>query len=321
MEMGDTRPQYPIGVVARRTGLSPHALRAWERRYGVVTPARSAGGTRLYSNADILRLRLLRRATEAGLTIGQAAQLSTEELLGLAREEAAASAAGPRPGRGGAAGAFTGPILSAVEAMDGARIHATLVRAAVSLGAREFTRAVAVPLLREVGSLWQNGRLCPAHEHLFSVQLRRVLAWLLESLPVADSAPGAVATTPSGQAHELGALLAALVSAGEGWRVSYFGPDLPAADIATAVEVTGARVVLLSVVSRMSPDDLLPQVRALHAALRSDVVVLVGGSGASEHADALAGAGAAWLPDLEGLAAMLHTLAPNRGAAAGVRAG
>jgi MerR family transcriptional regulator, light-induced transcriptional regulator len=64
---------HPIGVVARRTGVSLHVLRAWERRYGVVEPVRTEGGQRLYSDADVARLRLLRQVTEAGRNISQVA--------------------------------------------------------------------------------------------------------------------------------------------------------------------------------------------------------------------------------------------------------
>ena len=70
-------PEYSIKVVARRTGLSPHVIRAWERRYGAVEPERSATGRRLYSDTEIERLQALERATRAGHSIGQIAQLST----------------------------------------------------------------------------------------------------------------------------------------------------------------------------------------------------------------------------------------------------
>ena len=81
MHPADTQPQYPIRAVARRTGLTPHVLRAWERRYGAVEPARSGGGGRLYSNADILRFRLLARLVREGHAIGQVAHLPTDELV------------------------------------------------------------------------------------------------------------------------------------------------------------------------------------------------------------------------------------------------
>src|SRR5918999_1341804 len=84
---------HPIGVVTRRTGLSPDLLRVWEKRYHVVRPRRSSGGRRLYSDADIERLRLLYRATLAGRGIGQVATLSTPTLAALVRRDADADRA------------------------------------------------------------------------------------------------------------------------------------------------------------------------------------------------------------------------------------
>ncbi|MEJ7810707.1 MAG: MerR family transcriptional regulator, partial [Gemmatimonadaceae bacterium] len=88
-------PRHPIGVVAERTGLSPDVLRVWERRYGVVRPVRASGGQRLYSTADVERLRLLHRATEAGRNISQLARLSIGELGQLVQEDDAARALAP----------------------------------------------------------------------------------------------------------------------------------------------------------------------------------------------------------------------------------
>src|SRR6185295_12097498 len=73
-------PKYLIGVVTKLTGLSIDVVRVWERRYGAVRPVRSAGGTRLYSDADVMRLTRLHRAVERGYGIGQAARLSESEL-------------------------------------------------------------------------------------------------------------------------------------------------------------------------------------------------------------------------------------------------
>src|SRR6187401_880800 len=75
---------YRIGTVARLAGLSTHALRVWERRYGVPSPARSDGGARLYSESELERLRLLKRAVDRGHPIGRLVPLGLEELERLA---------------------------------------------------------------------------------------------------------------------------------------------------------------------------------------------------------------------------------------------
>jgi len=71
---------FRIGHVARCVGVSTHALRAWERRYGTVEPHRTRGGSRLYDAAQIERLKTLKRLTDYGHSIGEIARLPVAEL-------------------------------------------------------------------------------------------------------------------------------------------------------------------------------------------------------------------------------------------------
>lgn len=309
MQASETLPRYPIRVAARMTRLSPHVLRAWERRYNVVQPGRDAAGGRLYSEADIARLRQLRLATEAGHGIGQAAALSGDELAALVGSDDVPRAVVARPRAG--AGTFVASALAAVEVMDAPRLYATLMGAVVALPSHEFTDEVVIPLLHRVGDLWVRGRITPAHEHVLSAQVGRVLGWLAESLPIAPGAPDAVAVAPRGHRHEFGALLAAVAAVQEGWRVTYLGADLPAADIATAATIRGARVVLLSAVLEADPDALSTEVREIRAAVRKHVTLFVGGPGAQAAAGPLRQAGAVPLRDLDELRAALNDLHPG----------
>lgn len=307
MPDADSRPQYPIRTAARRTGLSPHVLRAWERRFGVVEPARPEGGRRLYSDADILHFRLLRQLTEAGHGIGRIARLPVPELLGLLeREEARGPAGEPRPG--GLVDRHMGDALAAIEEMDDRRLQAALMRAVVSLPVREFVHGLLLPLLHQVGRLWSEGGICPAHEHLVSVQVGRVLGWLLETIPVAEGAPVAIAAAPGGQRHEFGALLAGVAAAEEGWRVMYLGPDLPARDIAAAMEVRRAGVLLLSAVLEEESPGWLAELPDLRGAAGGGTEVLVGGRGAAPYRAEIERAGAHWIADFDALRAALRRI-------------
>src|SRR5215207_3303512 len=136
-----------IGAVVRRTGLSAHVLRAWERRYRVVTPKRTDGGARLYTQDDVLRLQLLRRLTEEGHAIGQIASLPSTELVGLLRDDAIERGISAATTEQTEAGRFLAATLDAVQSLDGPRVYATLMRAAVALKSREFMSDVVSPLL------------------------------------------------------------------------------------------------------------------------------------------------------------------------------
>jgi MerR family transcriptional regulator, light-induced transcriptional regulator len=298
---------HPIGVVSKRTGVSLHVLRAWERRYGVVAPDRSAGGQRLYSDADIARLRLLRQVTDAGRNISQVAQLSLEELQRLATEDVRADATQPRNG----VGSYRDRCLAAAERLDGESVHATLMRAVVSLRPTEFLDDVLMPLLREVGERWHAGDLSPAQEHVVSVSARRVVTWLVDAYEAPEEAPVLLVTTVSGEQHEFGALMASIVGLDAGWRVVYLGTSLPAAEVVKSARLVNATVVALSAVNRGESETPLEEFRRIRVALPATVSVVLGGAGAVARRTPLEKAGAVVLESAAELRALLEEQGPG----------
>ncbi|MBA2246438.1 MAG: MerR family transcriptional regulator [Gemmatimonadetes bacterium] len=275
-------PGHPIGVVAERTGLTTDVLRIWERRYGVVEPQRDEAGRRLYTDLDIERLRLLARATAAGRSIGQLAELSHEELTELVRgDEAARRSAAPSTGTTAGAQVFVDQALERVRALDGEGLEALLRRAAALLGMPVFLETVAAPLFRRIGEEWHAGRLTPVHEHLASAVVRPLLSTLRGGMPASAGAPALVVATPAGEPHEIGALLVAAAGAVAGWRTIYLGPDLPADEIARGARETGARAVAVSLVYVTDPEALLAQLAALRQQLPAGVPLLAGGGAAA----------------------------------------
>jgi MerR family transcriptional regulator, light-induced transcriptional regulator len=295
--------RHPIGVVAQRTGLTLETLRAWERRYAAVRPARTDGQQRLYTDADVERLQLLRGATQAGWGIGRVAGLPTCELRELVPGSAAAG------GRGGEepaeSDAFVARALRAVRRLDGAALEAELRHAQMVLGVMGFAEGVVLPLLRELGSGWARGELGIAHEHLASAVLRRLLGELITRSDMLHGAPVLVAATLSGQMHELGVLLAGVAAAAAGWRVVYLGADLPAEEIAGAAHTTGARVAAISLVYPLDDASLPDQLRRLRAGLGATVLPIVGGAGAAGLTGLLEGLGYRVVADLAALRACL----------------
>lgn len=323
-------------VVVRRTGLNASLLRAWERRYGAVDPGRSGGGQRLYSEDDIRKLSLLREAVDAGHNISQVAELTLEGLRDLVLREQAARAprgglAGARPQDGGrpvegvaedvrgegegasvardarapapapsralGPGAFLDRALEAVHAMDTRGLEAVLNRSAMALSPEQLVDGVLVPLLGRIGLLWRAGEVGPASEHMASAVIRRFLDWLLEALGSHEPGPLMIVGTPAGHRHEFGALLAAVVSAGEGWEVLSLGADLPASEIARAVRLKRAAAVALSAIHPLEDPHLPGELRALRRELTGDIRVLAGGPAALHHRGALEDVGVEVLED------------------------
>ena len=140
-----TAPRYPIRVVAARAGLTEMTVRAWERRHGAVAPARSRGGQRLFSDADVERLTLLRTLTAQGTSIATLAPLDTEELRRMAPELAAAHA--PRTAIAeSASSALLQELVAcrrAVVALDAERLHQLLMRLTLERGPLVFLEEVA----------------------------------------------------------------------------------------------------------------------------------------------------------------------------------
>jgi MerR family transcriptional regulator, light-induced transcriptional regulator len=307
-------PRHPMAVAARRTGLSAHVIRVWERRYGAVVPVRSEGGIRLYSDADLRRLDLLRRATSAGRAIGQVAGLSDGALLGLVREDEdpdrpPSALGGRRPAPPPADERVVDACMEAVRRLDGGTLHDLLSRALVVATPLDFVRRTAVPLLERVGELWEAGEVSPVHEHIVSVHVRQALGGVLGALRPEAGAPVLIASTPGGERHEFGALLVGIVGAARGWRAVYLGPDLPAGDVAAATAATAAAAVAFSVVNECAGEALAGYLVRVREALPPGVPVLVGGRGAGPHAAAVREAGALLIADLDGLDRTLATLA------------
>jgi len=315
----DTLEKHPIRVVARRTGLTPDLLRAWERRYGAVTPSR-ASGRRLYTDADVERLVLLRRATFGGRGIGQVAHLSTKALGELVEADERAAARSPDRARALSgvseipmqAGQVSIPHLSdAIEAtlrLDGGGLERALSRARLALGDVAVIERVVAPLMRTVGDMWQQGSMRVAHEHLSTSIVRTFLGNLAGGAEPGESAPSVVFATPVGQLHELGALLAAAAAASEGWQVTYLGPNLPVEEIAAAVQAKDARALGLSIV--FPPDDprVSGEIRKLREMIGQERALLVGGAASGAYAADLEAAGAARIADMPSLRAVLGSL-------------
>lgn len=307
-----SRKRHPIQVVARRTGLTPDVLRAWEKRYGVVVPGRSEGGRRLYSDDDIERLRLLRRASRSGRRIGHVSSLSTEELAALVREDEREEAEiGPEEtfAEASAAELILKDSLAAVERFDGQALEAELTRALVTLSSPVVIGQIVAPLMRRIGELWSHGDVRPANEHLASAVVLRVMAKLIDAVEPSGAAPRLVVATPAGQGHEFGALFAAATAAAEGWRVTYLGPNLPAEDIATAARETGAEAVALSIMHPAGDTEVDEELKELRLTLPAAVPILVGGAAMESYKTTLDQIEAIQLADVEELRVALVDLA------------
>lgn len=302
MDDTSSSPLHSVRVVARRTGLSPDLLRAWERRYDVVQPTRTAGGQRNYSDADIERLQLLVLATSAGRQISQVAELDNEELRRITAGDLAASPAtlSTAPGRSAVVD-YLGDALAAIEHLNAASLESTLRSAALRLPSEDVLDQLFGPLLTSIGLRWREGRMPPANEHLASAVIRRVLSWMMDSPNVRRDAPYIIVGTPAFQYHELGAMLVATAASLAGWQVMYLGANLPATELIRAARAVNADTIALSIVHPTDDMRVADELRELGASLPESVGLVIGGAGAVAYSSVIDEIGAHRLGSIRAL--------------------
>jgi DNA-binding transcriptional MerR regulator len=283
--MSDAEHRVRIGELGRRVGLKPELLRAWERRYGVLQPARTGGGLRLYSAADERRVRLMQARIADGLSPAEAARLVLDDASG-----AVAESAGPPLAHHAEA------LRDALDRFDGDGANAALDRLLGSFGLDTVLAEVVLPYLHDLGERWKAGSATIAQEHFASNLLRTRLAGLARGWE-SGGGPLALLACAPGELHDLPLMVFGLALRARGWRIAYLGADTPGESIVgTAGELDPSLVVVSAMLRsrfRSVASDL--------AALAEARPLAVAGRGASESfAESL---GCAWLTEGPGAAA------------------
>ena len=254
---------YTIKETAARTGLNVPTIRAWERRYGVVLPARTPAGYRLYDDTAIARLMAMRRLVEDnGWRPSQAsdAVLAAGDDLAMLRAigrpqttdapvGANGSAASATAARGERTEELIDAFLAATAVLDVPAMERVLDSAFADQRFEPAMRDVVFPALRSVGERWSTGEIDVAGEHAASETVRRRLAGFYEAAGRSIGGPSILVGMPPGSRHELGALAFAVATRRAGLDVVYLGADVPLESWLRAVREIGAPVVVLGVVT------------------------------------------------------------------------
>jgi DNA-binding transcriptional MerR regulator len=264
-----------IGQLAERVGLSADVLRAWERRYALLTPRRTDSGYRLYSDDDARLVRRVVALRDQGFATAQA--------VAAAREMVADS---PDPHSAERMEA----LAAAVGAFDEEALEAAVEAAFAGLGVAGAVRDVVLPYLVRLGEDWAAGVVGVGHEHFASQVLRRLVA-LRAAPPPEGGRPVAVLANPPGERHDLGLLCFTVLLGQSGWATRFLGADTPLAALQLACEQLEPDAV---VVSATRESGFLARAGGLRRVAR-EWPMAVGGQGATERVATELGA---WLlPD------------------------
>jgi DNA-binding transcriptional MerR regulator len=262
-----------IGELARRSGVAAATLRAWERRYGVVQPTRGDSGYRLYSAAEVERVRAMARLVEAGVAPAEAADRLQRE-----SERATPPPAAPRPAGVGAHAQEA--LLEALLAFDELAVDANLDEAIASFSTDAVLDELILPALRQLGERWASGAASVAQEHFASSILRGRLLGLARGWG-AGAGPLALLACPSGELHDLGLIAFGLSLGRRGWRVNLLGGDTPAEALLECVARTGPAATVLFAREPDAVENIAPELTEIAA--RSQL--LLAGAGGEAAAD------------------------------------
>ena len=256
-----------IGQLAKRTGVSPELLRAWEQRYGLLQPTRTPGGFRLYTAADEARVQRMQGLVSGGLAAAQAARLV------LSSGEPAQPTV---PASATTLEDATGALTASLDRLDEQAANTALDRLFAAYTVETVLQEVILPYLHSLGERWEAGEISVAHEHFASNLLRGRLLGLAQGWGQGQG-PGAILACVPGEQHELGLLTFGVALRRRGWRITYLGTDSPIdaiADIAPTLAPTV--VVLLS----MTPERFLNHAHEIEQ-LANQVQVMIAGPGAT----------------------------------------
>ncbi len=263
--MPDTDAVLRIGEVSLRTDVSVATLRAWERRYGLLRPDRTAGGHRLYSERDVARVREMSRLMAEGWAASAAA-----------REAAGASttvAADPGPNRERGAAALRRDLAEAVDAMDATAMNAVVDDTFARFDIAPAIDEVLLPVIRGLGDGWEDDAGVVAREHLATHVLRPRLHRLIRTHG-REGSRVLVAAAPEHEEHDFGLLAGAAIASDAGWRVHYLGARTPGSALATATARVGAQAVLVATLFRQHAEAFLADLPDLGSA-----ALVLGGEG------------------------------------------
>lgn len=241
-----------IGALSKRAGVSEHVLRAWESRYGLLSPTRSSGGFRLYSDTDVRRVQRMRAYLAEGLSAAEAARA-------VLAEPAAAVPLPPDPVVVRMAEA-NGPasLRAALDMLDERAAHVVLDQLFGALTIEAVIRDVLMPYLYELGDRWSRGEVTVGQEHFASNVIRNRLAALSPGWG-GGRGPQVLLACPPGELHDIALLSFGLVLRRSGWRVVFLGADSPTGDIQRTADTLGPDLVMLAASDASRFDTIRPE--------------------------------------------------------------
>jgi methanogenic corrinoid protein MtbC1 len=270
-----TVPEYNTRAVEKLTGIPADTFRAWERRHGLPSPARTAGNHRLYSERDIAIVRLLKQMTDEGISISRAVAIARRRLDTTLATDPPAE---PAPDSD-CLGDLQQRLVAAFIHFSTSDANRTIEEALALFGPEMVALDILQPALVEMGQRWERGEICVAMEHFATAWCMHRLAALFNASQPERGQPTVLASCVEGEMHELGLMISALILSRAGFRVIYLGANMPGAELTEAVERVEPDVVVLSAPTEPAAASLRAAIATIRASRlgRDEPLIAYGG--------------------------------------------
>ena len=231
--------QHSIASISSLTGIAKEVLRKWEDRYGFPHPTRDTLGRRLYDSDQLTRLLQIKLLMDRGCRAGEVVALSLDGLASLQMGM-------PTQIHCGLTEDMTRNVIEALKNSDPQTITHLLKCELALRGLRDFVCQLLPALSSMIGHAWADGRINVRHEHIYSENVQALLTQAINSIDKKSLGPRIIMSTPSGEQHTMGLLMAQLMLTMEGGECIQLGGQLEVDELLQAAIQFEAEVISLS---------------------------------------------------------------------------
>lgn len=273
---------FPIRTVAEATGVNPITLRAWERRYNLITPQRTPKGHRLYTQKDIDRIHQVTALLNKGISISQVKPLLDRTATpAIEFEDSSSSQVWER---------YLEIMLAAIAAFDEHRLDNAYNDALSLYPIDIISTRLITPILEKLGENWDSNAAGIAEEHFFSVYLRNKLGARIQHMSQRANGPSLLLACLPDEQHDAGLLLFALAALNYGYRTIILGANLPLTQIPPVLAKRSCDAIVLSGFSAATDKLAESELRTL--VRNTSIPVFIGGTFNHDHQTVIKSTGA-----------------------------
>lgn len=272
---------YSIKKVSELLDIPTVTIRAWEGRYQMITPIRSKGGHRLYSEEDINTLKWVKsQMEEKDMKVSEVAMLLKKKKMQLLQKHDI-----QKTNSRVNYDKVIESLYVELTQLNTAKSHKIIDLAFALFHYEDVFHDIITPVLYRIGDEWEKGQITVSQEHFSTQVLMERCTRFLDTLPVQPHSPKALALCPEGEHHHMGLLLFSLFLRKKGLDVTYLGPNTPLADLSKVIKIKNINFVALSITDPRYLDKVTKWMDS-HKREHSQMQFILGGAGVTnDHSD------------------------------------